>query len=416
MIATHELALVGAVVSSIDNEKAMEHAQSEGVAPCHISDPSLSAVYSAASAAWKANEPFDERSLMAKTRGEIPFQVWQTMSDSAAVADAVPFHAKEIIAEATRKSGEAIMSDAIRSLKDTNGDPRETLAMAEAGIANLLATGGSDDKPTNAELADKLIEEWESPQTHKKGVPLPLYIDSLIMPVTDEFVILAARPSVGKTALAIQMMIHSAKLGIRTSMASLESARVKIIQRCIAQLGEVQTVDLRRGRASPQAHDAARRGRDELKKLLPLMSITDKSMDVISLRAWAIREKTNGSKLLIIDNLKHIRTRETYRNRFDQFAALSRELKFLRDDVGLPIIVLHHLNRQFDLAQSDDLERDADVVIIMRKDGDDDDNAPQEHIKVEPELVKLVVEKNREGSTGIVDVNFYKSIQTFKDI
>ncbi|MDO9541481.1 MAG: DnaB-like helicase C-terminal domain-containing protein [Kiritimatiellia bacterium] len=300
------------------------------------------------------------------------------------------------------------------AVKSQTDVPALDLAADIQGRFFRLIGQKSDGRPL-AEIAEELIASWEHPDEKQKAeTSWPLAsIQGLIGNLNDEYVILASQPSVGKTALALQIAVHNAEHQHRVSFASLESRRLKIVQRLIALMGSCHTLSMRRGLATEGQFESAREVAERL-KTLPLQ-VTDDSMTVEQLRAWALREKSNGARLLIVDNMRHVRANRDFKNRFDMFAALSSHLKNIRDDTGLPLIVLHHLSADDKLSWSADIERDADIVLIM---------AHNEEESIIPSfgnhwcgrwIVDIECKKNREGQIGKITVEFDKRIQKFLD-
>jgi len=300
------------------------------------------------------------------------------------------------------------MKQAIEQLVDPLS-PAEATVVANANDHASLQVAESDNR-TLGEIGNGLVNEWAQPEK-EQGVEWPLQsLQQLVGNLSDELCIIAAQPSVGKTAFAVQLAVHTSKAGNIVSFASLESRREKIVQRMIAQIGDVDTLKLRNKRGHPADFARARAAAERIAKL-PLR-MHDDPMTVDALRAWAMREKANGTKLFIIDNLKHIRM-PNFKNRFDAFAALSLEIKALRDDTGIPFVVLHHLNNEDKLAQSMDIERDADIVIMMQR-ADEQNHFVDENGWVSDVTINFEVAKNREGRVGTIRAVFRKDRQRFE--
>lgn len=275
------------------------------------------------------------------------------------------------------------------------------LASAQKSLSELIVT--SDNRELH-EVAVETVESWRKVTDSDTAIRWPLPdMHAKFSHITDELILLAAQPSVGKTAFAVQMCVQMALRGVPCSLLSLESAVAKVAQRIIAQLAEMNTIKLRGGKAPPQHYDNALKAARSLKDIP--FRVTNKSMTLEQIRAWAMAEKSRGARFLALDNVKHIRSNKVFKNRFDLFAELSIGLKFIRDDVGLPLMALHHTNAEDKLAWSADFQRDADIIALMAQDA--------ESIQSTTSLVDFTFLKNREGATGTIQLRFDKEIQTF---
>lgn len=285
----------------------------------------------------------------------------------------------------------------------------EILSRAQTRISSFIVHKKVESL---TDIALSEIERWGSEEYHKSALRWPWHnMNQAIGHISDEYVVIAAQPSVGKSALALNIAYYHAKLGRRISFLSLESSAAKIAQRLIAIIGQVNTLNLRNRHATPEDFERAREAARKLKELD--LRVTDEKMNLDQIRAWAHSEKHHGSGLLIIDNMKHVRTKRAYENRFDLFAEISLKLKEVRDDVKIPIIALHHLNADDKLAWSSDIQRDADMILIMAEDEKGTIHPTQANGWKGKCLVDVDCVKNREGTTGAVKLEFVKRYQTF---
>jgi len=233
--------------------------------------------------------------------------------------------------------------------------------------------------------------------------------------LTDEIVYIAARESVGKTAFAVQMAVQMGFFGIRVAFASLESKRQKLVQRMIAQIGRVNTLDLKFKHGSPSALSFGfQRAREAGEKIKDLpIAIEDCGMNIDQIRAFAQMEKARGARLLIVDNMKHIRHDGKSKSTTEQFRELALGLKWMRDDLDMPVIVLHHLNKDGDVSWSDDIRRDADVLLFLEV----DEKASRPYKPPDwtgQTIINVKSEKAREGRRGFqVQAEFLPHHQTF---
>lgn len=236
-----------------------------------------------------------------------------------------------------------------------------------------------------------------------------------------DLVILAARPSMGKTALALNIAQHVAleKAGC-VGFFSLEMSTQQVIRRLITATAQVDAHKLATGFLS---HEDKDRLLDSLHKLSETKLFIDDSagITVLEMRAKARRLKAeHGLDLLVVDYLQLMRSSAKAENRNLEIGEISRSLKALAKELEVPVMALSQLSRGpetrsghrpqlSDLRESGNLEQDADVVaFIFRAEVYSDD----------PELegqAELIIAKQRNGPIGMVPLAFLKPFTLFKD-
>ena len=274
---------------------------------------------------------------------------------------------------------------------------REFVARAQTLWADVGRR--SDPELPMDKVIAALIDEWETPKTSEIRLFWPLSnMVAQLQPITDELIYLAAKESVGKTSLATQMCVCYGHAGITTSLLSLESSRKRIGRRLLANVGGIDTVPLIR-RDSLADYDKAREALPTIAKL-PIR-IKHAAMDIDQIRAWAMMEKAANSQFLVIDNMRHIRTKQATSSPVEHFRDLSVKLKWIRDDVELPMMVLHHLNDQDDVSWSKDIRRDADILLFLLP--DEERSIPYDAATRSPgrNIIDILVDKNRDGRRNI---------------
>ncbi len=274
---------------------------------------------------------------------------------------------------------------------------------------------------TDEEVGAQLLDRWESPDRDSDRITWPLSVlNEAIGTIEQEFVFLAAQPSVGKTALMLQMCDTlgnpHAPYPMITSLASLESPASMIQPRRIGRVGQINAWKLKNGYGKPGDFVLARETNKHLSKYRTRFHYA--GMNLEQIRAWATREKAAGSRLLVIDNMKHVRMGGAGRcSTPELFMRTSMGLKNIRDDIGLPMIVLHHLNKDGDMAWSTDIERDADVVLYLSENEERSIKAMESNNWQGMDVVNLEVRKNRDGARYITKhLNFIKGFQEFKEM
>jgi len=271
----------------------------------------------------------------------------------------------------------------------------ETRASIEATIHKTLCSESTSDM-TLKQAAHEWINRVTD-RTSKQMLDWPCRrITDNIGRIDGELIWIIAQPSVGKTAFVLQWLTRLADDGHITSMLSLESSIIDLVPRVLMERSGVKP-SLLKDQHPQQSHiDHARQAAD---KLSDLVRIHDSGMTMDQVYAWGRAEKRKGSKLLIIDNTRHIRM-PGYKSRVDAMADMSVRLKALRDDTRLPVVVLHHSNKEDDVSWSSDVRRDADMLIFLRE--DENNTVKPTHENPDGEwCVVFDVEKHREGRKDV---------------
>lgn len=242
-----------------------------------------------------------------------------------------------------------------------------------------------------------------------------------------EMIIIAARPSMGKTSLAMNIAEHAAmELKLPVGVFSLEMSSASLILRMMCSLARVNLRSIREGFMSeadfPKLTNAA--GRLSAAKLF----IDDTAgLSILQLRARARRmAQQHGIKLFVIDYLQLLNStaQRAKENRQQEIADISSGIKALAKELNVPIIVLAQLNRELekdksrkprlsDLRESGSIEQDADLVGLLYKPdaGEDEDGTPVESDGLP---VNLLIAKQRNGPTGDVHLTFLKPYTRFE--
>lgn len=233
-----------------------------------------------------------------------------------------------------------------------------------------------------------------------------------------DMIVVAARPSVGKTAFALNIAANVAQTGRSVLIFSLEMAKEQLVQRLLCMVGKVDSDRLRKGYLA----------RDEFPKIQAAASILvenkifiDESAGLtpFELRSKARRHASQYSlDLIIIDYMQLMSIAGRYENREREISKISREIKGLARELSVPIITLSQLSREAEkddsgmpklshLRESGAIEQDADVVIIMAR----PPKSEQEERKNE---IIVNVAKQRNGPTGHFELLFLNHIQRFE--
>ena len=283
------------------------------------------------------------------------------------------------------------------------------------GEAHRLLSAATRDGGTLSQQAHAWIDKMTMPDsmTTLLDWPCRCVTDSMGR-VEAELIWICAQPSNGKTAFCLQWCSELARNGISASMASLESRMESIVSRLIAQNVPMDTYPIRQRHATPGQIADARVAADSLRDC---MRITDAPMTLDQVYAWGRAEKRHGSRLLIVDNTRHIRL-PYGGDRVAAMAEISVRMKQLRDDTGLPVVVLHHSKvddkGNEDVSWSADVRRDADLLIFLKEDSERT-RYPQGVADPGLWCINFDVAKHREGRKNVrVSLRFVKEHQRFE--
>ena len=272
------------------------------------------------------------------------------------------------------------------------------------------------------------ISDLHDPEAKDKyrGIPTGFKdLDNILSGLQpSDLVIIAARPSMGKTALALNVAQNVAKKGFSVGLISLEMSKEQLVERMFCSLLSVDSWKMRTGRLSED--DFARIGTvmDELNNMKIYI---DDSVggSIAELKAKARRLKMeHGLDVLFLDYLQLMSgssSSQYQSNRVQEISEISRSLKELARDLSIPIIALSQLSRAVelrpskvpqlsDLRESGAIEQDADVVLMMyREDYYEEDSA-------RPGVTDIYIRKHRNGPIGRIELAFKKEQMKFVSV
>lgn len=340
----------------------------------------------------------------------------------------VPRNARVLRSLASVRDVLGVATDLERAAYDAPIDPDNPTALL-ADIAPILAR--LDDVPTTlgpVRLRDSLTVAVDLLRRRQERDPSQIRfgldrLDDLIHGLeAGQLLIIAARPSVGKTALALLIAYRNAVLfGLPSLFTSLEMPHAELSIRLLTMMTGIPAGVFRSGRASPDEFERIDRAAAEL-AAAPL-EIHDRSgLRVGEIASAARRMKRRGGlSLIIVDYLQLLtpNDRRANANRAEQVSQLSRDLKGLARELGVPVIALAQLNREVesrpggrprlaDLRESGSIEQDADIVILLSRQSDQSADAAQWDIIAD-------VAKHRNGPTGEVLLTYHRSSMLFAD-
>ena len=236
-----------------------------------------------------------------------------------------------------------------------------------------------------------------------------------------DLVILAARPSMGKTALALNIGSHAAANGLNVGVFSLEMGGEQLTLRLLSAESNIAHHNIRNATITSDEWVELINAASRLSERKLFIDDTA-GLDIMALRAKARKLKAqHGIDFLIIDYLQMLHSTKKHENRHQEVSEISRALKALAKELQVPILALSQLSRAVDsrmdkrpmlsdLRESGAIEQDADVIMFLYRDivyNPDTEN---------PALAELIVGKQRNGPTGMVQLQFLRELTKFEDL
>ena len=273
----------------------------------------------------------------------------------------------------------------------------------------------------------KQLEELAERKEHITGVPTGFKkLDKLLAGLhPGDLCILAARPSVGKTALALNVAVNAAKSGAAVAVFSLEMSAEQLVQRVLCSEARINLQDVRTGYVKDADWYAIHNAMGKLANLDFWVDDTP-SISILEVRAKARRQLRHKEKgLIIVDYLQLMQPQgKRSENRQTEIAEISRGLKILGKELGVPVLALSQLSRAVeqragkrpqlsDLRESGAIEQDADVVMFIDRNtdprGEEEDGRPQKG------TAEIIVAKHRNGPTDTIQLVWNDRYTKFVD-
>ena len=350
----------------------------------------------------------------------------------AALVDGVPkstnveYYAKIVKEKATLRSLIGSANKILTTAYQDEVEPEVQLDQAESEIFQIAdgrLTEGFQSLKDLVPGGIETLEKLENQQGGFTGVPSGFTdLDRLTSGFQpSDLVIIAARPAMGKTSLALNIAQH---VGIKTEKTvgvfSLEMSKQALFLRMLTSEARIDAHKFRGGFLGSEEYKKMSEALNTLGEAKVFIDDST-SVSVLEMRAKARRLKSeHGLHLLIIDYLQLMQGRGRFENRNLELASISRSLKGLAKELDVPVIALSQLSRApesrsehrpqlSDLRESGALEQDADVVLFIYRE-DQYDRKPENENTAE-----VIIGKQRNGPTGTVRLAFLKEITRFEN-
>jgi replicative DNA helicase len=239
-----------------------------------------------------------------------------------------------------------------------------------------------------------------------------------------DLVILAARPAMGKTSLALNMASNAATLnGANVAIFSLEMPAEQLAMRMLAAQGRVDVSRMRGGYLEDRDWTQLTEAADTLSRASIYMDDTP-GLTVSNLRAKCRRlHRREGLDFVMVDYLQLMGSQGNERSREQEISAISRALKHLAKELSIPVLALSQLNRgvesrtdkrplMSDLRESGAIEQDADIIMFIYRDEVYNQNVEE----TQRGVAEVIISKHRNGPTGTVNLKFWKTYTRFDNL
>ncbi|WP_153143347.1 MULTISPECIES: replicative DNA helicase [Nesterenkonia] len=308
-----------------------------------------------------------------------------------------------------------------------DGEVESIVDEAQAEIYNVAENRQSEDYVALSEVLVPTIDEIETNANHDgglTGIPTGFRdLDDLTHGFHGgQMIIVAARPAMGKSTLALDFARAAAVTnGMTAAFFSLEMGRNEIAMRLLSAEAKIQFQDLRKGDIRDDDWDKMSLAVDKLNEV-PLFIDDSPNMSLMEIRAKCRRLKQkNNLKVIVLDYLQLLSSGKRVESRQQEVSEFSRTLKLLAKELDVPIVALSQLNRGSeqrtdkrpqvsDLRESGSIEQDADMVLLLHREEVYDKESPRAG------EADIIVAKNRNGPTKDIVVAFQGHYARFQDM
>ena len=318
---------------------------------------------------------------------------------------------------------------------DGTSDDESAVSEAEKILFKIRSGTESGEFVQLSEVLDQFLENRASSSElmGQQGAPILTGCNDLddllggLQP--SDLIILAARPSVGKSSLAVNLAINASKQGSSVGIFSLEMSREQLAIRVLSSESEVSSHRLRLGLFTEAEEERIISSIGKLSELSIFMDDTP-LQGILEMRSKARRlYMEHGLDMLVVDYLQLIEGPSRNSNRVQEISEISRALKGLARDLNIPVIAVSQLSRAVelrtshrpqlsDLRDSGSIEQDADVVMFIYR--EDMYSSEQEWMQQHPDerypknIAELIISKHRHGPNGTLKLLFQEELVSFR--
>lgn len=399
-------------------------------------DKRNSVIYDALSELKKRNEKIDSTILKNEIEKNTPInsvggvEYLSDVIDSVVSASNIDSYIKIVREKALRRKLITVCEDIEKNARVEDQDTNDLIESAEKKLFTVTKARKAGEFRTSREVLKSAISQLETLSKNDSdvtGVPTGFYdFDKLTSGLhPNELIIIAARPAMGKTAFALNIAVNAA-LATNKAVAifNLEMGAEQLMFRMLSAASTVEGNKLKTGKLS---HDDWKKINEATSELgdAPIFIEDTPGITIGEIRAKCRRLASAGNLgLIVIDYLQLISGGPGYgNNRQQEVSDISRSLKTMAMELGVPVIALAQLSRNVegrenkrpimsDLRESGSIEQDADIVSFLYR---DDYYTKQVDNPDGVSISELIIGKHRNGATGTIELLFEKNISNFRN-
>lgn len=402
-----------------------------GLPPEMFSDPGCRAAQAAVQRLVKAGRKVDLVTVSAEIKRDIPEP--EPMLIGMSVEGFAPSMAGEYIALLEDAYKRRVLYQAAVAAVTATGDPGQDVSAIEAGLSAAMRAAVTESGMISMDEAlQRLNAGLDSVKSRRRQTGIA-DLDRLTGGMyPGQLVYIGARPGVGKSALGLAIAAHMARKGGRVLYVTLEMGAEEMAARIMADEGQVNLHQLSTGKLGAEDYQRIAPIWGELARL-PLW-FDEKARTPLQVRRSAVRlQSAGGLALIAVDYIQLLTGGGKYGSRYEEVTAISRELKLMAMELGVPLVCMCQLNRGSEkgfgrarktepsMAEARDsgaIEQDANLFLTLyqpEEPPEDPDGKElfQTFVQAGLSPMRIKVEKNRQGPTGVVNVGFDKPHMRF---
>lgn len=324
--------------------------------------------------------------------------------------------------------------EVIKKCYDSSLDSETILTETQSEFFNLAQNRDNIDFADGKIVMRELLERINAAAQTPDGITgIRSGINSLDKKTSGfqkgNLIILAARPSIGKTTLALNIAYNTSKKGNKVAFFSLEMSALELYGKLLSMDASISTEKIRSGKFNDNDWQLVLGGGDVKegsisRVITPNIKVNDTARSPIDIKNKCLKLKSeNNLDLVVIDYLQLMNDNsKKFNSRYEEVSSNSRSLKLLAKELNVPIIALSQVSRNADgteprlsdLRESGAIEQDADIVMFLH-----DENkamgSKAARMDIPKEKLKLIIAKHRNGETGSIDLHFSAQTSRFAD-
>ena len=436
-IPPHDLVAEQSVLGAVFISPETMTSLADELTPDDFYKPANKIVFKTMLALLEKGEPIDATTMISAltNQGDISniggINYVVELVNSTPTSKNVEHYAKLVKEKATLRKVIADLSDSLSSAYQGDVSIGEIIAKTEKSLLDISNQNAGTGFRNVADILDthmQIVETRSQTDGFVTGLSTGFVgLDKITTGLHEgNLIILAARPAMGKTALALNVAKYVATIERKPAVIfSLEMGAEELIERMLASEGMVPAYHLKTGNLSTDEWKRLMQAQNNLYDA-PIFVDDTAGIRISEIRSNArkLAQETGGLGVIIIDYLQLI-TGAKGENRQQIVSEISRELKILAKDLKAPVIALSQLSRAVeqrqdkrpmlaDLRESGSIEQDADIVAFLYRDA----YYQKEHADSQEanNVTELILEKNRHGSLGTVKLYFHKEYTKFSSV